>query len=168
MIMDFNINEIEKIINDLGGRESEDFEIWAGTLDKWQDVFIHNGTVTGLSRNEAYFKCSDFKKCGDYSEENFKKWFPNAKYEKYIDPNSLHEYKKVAGSKIQKVAFLLQNHISLSYNDLQALLLRFYMFEKKYTYEALTTRVSDYDSDLCLRMTVHKAVVDVQREKILN
>lgn len=157
--MDFDINKINKILNNLGDIDSDDYEMTRAVFTYWiSNFFWKSPSYERLSSYDATKKLNMFTNCGDYSEENFQKWYPSYEYDKYLDPNSLKEYKKVSKKKIQKVAFELQEHIPMEYDKLVNLLIRFYYFEKEFSFDTLITRVFMVDQDLSLRMMIDKEV----------
>jgi hypothetical protein len=151
--MQFNVLAINAILNNIGDRTTSDFEVYGKTWAVWQKTFLFsNESYLKLPIEDATEKMNLFKKCGKYDEQKFKEWFPTIKYTKYLNPNDLHEHKRVAISKIQKVAFELNSYIPLEYSLLVQLLADVYFFEDTFTFDSITKRMPKYNPELYVKM----------------
>jgi len=157
--MNFNIKEINRILNNIGDRTSSDYDICGKTWGIWQTKMLEdNLSYRQLPLEESIDKLFLFQKCGDYSEENFKKWFPTITYKQYVDPNTLFNTKRVSKGKLQSIAFELQEHLQLEFNQLISALEEVYLFEKEFTFDTLTERVLRFDTDLHFKMLKFKII----------
>lgn len=150
--MDFNIKEINSILNNIGDKTSSDYDICGKTWGVWQTKMLEDNQSYLRLCGEAIDKIILFKKCGDYSEANFNKWFPTITYKEYVDPHTLFETKRVSKQKLQSIAFELQEHIPLEFNLLVSALSHLYLFEKEFTFKTLTENILRHDVDLHIKM----------------
>lgn len=150
--MSFNIKEINRILNNIGDRTSSDYEIYGKTWTVWHTKMLAGNESYMQLHGSAIDSLLLFHDCGDYSEENFNKWFPTITYKKYVDPNTLFDYKRLSLRKIQAIAFELQEYIDLEFNLLVEALRDLYFFEPQFTFQSLTKCILRYDVDLHIKM----------------
>lgn len=164
--MKFDIEKINAILNNVGDINSDDYELNGKAFTLWLNTFVFNNeSFKSLSLYDSTKKMNAFTKCGDYSEENFKKWFPDFKYTKYIDPNTFTDCKRVSLKKCQKIAFELQEHIPMEHELLSRVLLGLYNFEKEFSFDKLILLVGDFDQDLSLRMLIYQQTLELLQER---
>lgn len=160
--MKFDIPKIEYILNSVNKDiHSDDWEFNKGLCwKKWNsDFFGKNSNNLKIDRDLSFVermnKMKKFRETNQ-SEKSFKKLYPNFKYYAYKSPWDFN-YKMVSTSKIQKVAFELQIHIPLEYNQLCELVRNILRRHKRedWNFDTLSTSLMSYDKDLYLKSRIY-------------
>lgn len=120
-----DFKKIESILNTLDPNNPDDWELSFNQKRAWGSRFIHDKLNLLTHENYSIEKLKDisnrqrvFFNETDHSEEAFKKIFPEAKYDEFISPYDIKLPMSVSKKKIQKVAFQLQEHLPLEYNNI--------------------------------------------------
>lgn len=156
-----NNEKISQILTNLDD-QAQDFVFSGSCWDHWVLSFLgkESGWKT-LSDSEKYERLPAFCNKRLYSEADFKKWFPNFTYNKYVSPHDLNK-KVVSEQKIQKIAFELQTYIPLKFDHLCELLTKMYWIRQPsdWNLSTLASMIKIYDNDLYL-----KIIIDMQYQK---
>lgn len=168
-MMKYYVKEIERIIQDIKPKSSEDLELDKfACLLKWHEDFFRkvkrNLKIKPQDFHSFYRRLREFKEKTDCSEEQFKLYYPNLEYEKYICP---WDYKimKVSEKKYHKMAFELQNHLKLEFNQLVILIKDLHRSYEKPNFSNLITFVARYDKNLYKDLLIYESFLEVKKEK---
>lgn len=169
--MTFDIPEIERILNSVSEDTStSDWEYNKGRCwESWVAVFFmkddrHKKINQDLTLIERISIMEKFENTAQ-SEEDFKKLYPDYEYDVYKSPWDFN-YRMVSEAKIQKIAFELQQHIPLEYNQLCSLVTTVLRRNKRerWVFDEVITNLMSFDKDLFLKATIY---VQMKKQKLV-
>lgn len=157
--MELNIDKINKALRDIDFNDPEDFFYDGRCYSQWYRNFIVTLNDLSSSKTDKHDTVLEFYKNTSSSEEEFKEWFPGAKYEKWVSPWS-YGFKSVSEKKIKKIAFYLQDSIPLEFNNMCYLLTLLYHGYKEefWNFETFASIIYMRDEDLFLEIQMHLAM----------
>lgn len=161
--MYFNIEEINRILNDIDFNNPDNYFFNSQNWDDWQRLFLSKQNIS--SQFNEKFKFADFVdrdlkfRQSSMSEEDFNLYFPDIHYANYEHPFS-YGHKTVSKTKIQKIAFELQEHIPIEYSELCHVLFVLYGSNKKtnWNFDNLSICLMSYNKELYMKTQIYLAL----------
>ncbi len=160
--MDFNVQEINRILNDIDFNNPDDYEYSSACWKDWVLLFFlpnkKNSNIQKESLIEQNLIYNKFLRT-QATEEDFKAHYPNIVYKEYISP-WFFNHKMVSKKKVSKIAFELQEHLSIEYAELCHLLLLFYSSRdsSNWNFDNLSICLMSYNKELYMKTQIYLAL----------